>query len=74
MTTFGAAAVVALTIERAAIAPPSPLGYVTAATPVMLLLLGFFLFAPGIGRLLAPFRQQPTTGGESPDPGLLPGA
>jgi hypothetical protein len=66
MTTFGLAAVVALIVERAAIVPPSPLGYLTAATPAMLLLLGLFLFSPGASRLSAPHPQQPTARGKSP--------
>src|SRR5260370_41566578 len=46
MATFGLVATASLAIESASISPPTPLGYVTAAVPVVLLGLGLFLLLP----------------------------
>ena len=47
MLTIGVAGTLALLIERASIQPPTPLGYAIAATPILLLLVGLYLLAPG---------------------------
>jgi hypothetical protein len=46
MATFGSIATASLVVEAASIAPPTPLGYVTAAVPVILFVLGLFLLLP----------------------------
>jgi hypothetical protein len=46
MVTFGLVATASLAIESASISPPTPLGYVTAVVPVVLLVLGLFLLLP----------------------------
>ena len=46
MLTIGVAGSLALLVERASIQPPSPVGYAIAATPILLLLAGLYLFAP----------------------------
>ena len=47
MVTFGLAGVVALALGWGQVAPPSPLGYLTAATPIVLFLVGAFVLASG---------------------------
>ncbi|MGH2369705.1 MAG: hypothetical protein ACRDI2_16085 [Chloroflexota bacterium] len=47
MATFGLAGSLALALEVSRIQPPTAAGYLTAATPAMLLLIGVFLLAQG---------------------------
>jgi hypothetical protein len=58
MVTFGLVATASLAIESASISPPTPLGYVSAAVPVVLLLLGLFLLLPS--RSGRPLDLSPT--------------
>lgn len=50
MATFGVAGFITLLIESAAIQPPTPLGYLIAATPLILLAMGVYLLWPGRSR------------------------
>lgn len=50
MATFGVAGFITLLIESAGIQPPTPLGYLIAATPLILLAMGFYLLWPGRSR------------------------
>jgi len=47
MTTFGLSGLTALILGRSAFAPPTLIGYFTAATPVLLFLIGLFLLSQG---------------------------
>jgi hypothetical protein len=47
MVTFGLSGLTALILARSAFAPPTLLGYFTAATPVLLFLIGLFLLSQG---------------------------
>jgi hypothetical protein len=47
MITFGLSGVVALALGWSAVAPPTVLGYVTAATPALMFLIGLFLLSTG---------------------------
>jgi hypothetical protein len=46
MCTFGIAGILTLILESASIQPPSPLGYIIAATPFILLGMGVYLLMP----------------------------
>jgi hypothetical protein len=47
MVTSGLGGTIALILSRSSVAPPTLLGYLTAATPVILFLIGLFLLSPG---------------------------
>lgn len=47
MVTSGLGGTIALILSRSFVAPPTFLGYVTAATPIILFLIGLFLLSPG---------------------------
>ena len=55
MITFGLSGLAALILGRSEFAPPTLLGYFTAATPVLLFLIGMFLLSQG-WRGQAPIR------------------
>jgi hypothetical protein len=59
MVTFGLVATASLVIDSASISPPTPFGYITAAVPVVLLVLGLFLLLPA--RSGRPLDLSPTT-------------
>ncbi len=46
MITFGAAGILTLLLEGSSVQPPTPLGYLIVATPLILLCLGIYLLLP----------------------------
>jgi hypothetical protein len=46
MCTFGVAGIVTLLLESASVQPPTPLGYIIAATPLILFGMGIYLLMP----------------------------
>jgi hypothetical protein len=50
MCTFGVAGILTLLLESASIQPPSPLGFIIAATPLILLGMGVYLLVPSRSR------------------------
>jgi hypothetical protein len=47
MSTFGLAGIITLILESASIQPPTVLGYIIAAAPLILLGVGVYLLIPG---------------------------